>query len=199
MGAEYMGFIILEAFSGMSHLHLHLFYLAASASCYSLPQDPRNFPIDEEAPEYEIVEITPNELEAIVNIHNPAIDHLIYPADFFEVLQDPSSIDYLDASYHEDKDDFPFYGENLNTENLKYLLKEAENPLDGLEKSPPRTSTIRTTVTPTIRKETKMTKERRGMLEVPNFRPDEARDPKFLFRGRKKRSAPVFVKKNNVN
>merc|ERR1711997_555438 len=122
--------IILEAFSGMIHLHL-LLYLAASASCYSLPQDPRNFPIEEEAPEYEIVEITPNELEAIVNIHNPAIDHLIYPTDYFEVLPDPSSIDYLDASYHEDQDDFPFYGENLNTENLKDLLKEAENPIDG--------------------------------------------------------------------
>ena len=96
------------------------------------------------------------------------------------------------------------------------MLKEAENPSDGLAENQPRTSTIRTTVNPTIREETKMTKERRGMLEVHNFtfeiyfsenifikvpilRPDEARDPKFLFRGRKKRSAPVFVKRNNFN
>ena len=88
---------------------------------------------------------------------------------YFEIYyttcpSDPSSIDYLDASYHED----PFYGENVNTENLKDLLKEAENPTDGLAlaENQPRTSTIRTTVNPTIREETKMTKERRGMLEV---------------------------------
>ena len=88
----------------MSQLHLHLFfYLAASASCFSLPQDLRvkqnntiqsspsgwlyfqNFPTDEETPEYEIVEITPNELEAFVNMKNPA--QLMYPDDYFEVLQ----------------------------------------------------------------------------------------------------------------
>ena len=147
----------------------------------------QNFPIEVEAPVYDIVEITPNELEAIVGIHNPAVEHLVYPADYLEVLQggigvannilnnayyttcpsDPSSsIDYLDASYHEDQDDFPFYGENVNTENLKDLLNEAENPIVGLAENPPRTSTIRTTVNPTIRKEIEMTKERRGMLEV---------------------------------
>ena len=77
---------------------------------------------------------------------------------------DPSFFDYLDATYHEDQDNFPFYGENINTENLKDLLKETENPIDGVAKTQPRTST--TTMKPTIRKETKMTKERRGMLEV---------------------------------
>ena len=113
-------FIILEALSVMSQLHLHLlFYLAASASCFSLPPDLRvrldkkdclhwnnstklicpilgltnlclyfqKFPIEEGSPDYEIVEITPNELEAIVNIQNPAADNLMYPAEYFEVLE----------------------------------------------------------------------------------------------------------------
>ena len=90
----------------MSQLHLLLFsYLAASASCFSLPQDFRvthddkltiqwsaskclyfqNFPLDEETPEYEIVEITPKELEAFVNMKDP--EQLMYPADYLEVLQ----------------------------------------------------------------------------------------------------------------
>ena len=47
----------------------------------------QNFPIEVEAPVYDIVEITPNELEAIVGIHNPAVEHLVYPADYLEVLQ----------------------------------------------------------------------------------------------------------------
>merc|ERR1719411_2518927 len=123
----------------------------------------------------------------------------MYPAEYFEVLEDPNSIDNLDASYRDDQDAFPLYGQTLNIENLKDLLKEAEHPIAGLARKTPKTSKIGTTVKPTIREETKMTKERRGMLEVPNFRPDEAKDPNFLFRGGKKRSAPVFVKKNNVN
>merc|ERR1711874_674600 len=161
-----MGFILLEALSVMSQLHLHLlFYLAASASCFSLPPDLREFPIEEGPPHYEIVELTPRELEAIVNIHNPALDHLVNPDEYFDVFQDPSSIDYLDASYHLDQDDFPLSGENLDIENLKDLLKGAENQNDGLAKKTPRTSKMGTTVKPTVRKETKMTKERRGMLE----------------------------------
>ena len=47
----------------------------------------QKFPIEEGRPDYEIVEITPNELEAIVNIKNPAVDHLMYPAEYFEVLE----------------------------------------------------------------------------------------------------------------
>merc|ERR1711953_268570 len=84
-------------------------------------------------------------------------------------------------------------GENLDIENLKDLLKGAENQNDGLAKKTPRTSKMGTTVKPTVRKETKKTKDRRGMLEVPNLRPNEAKAPKFLFRGRKKRSAQVLV------
>ena len=135
------------------------------------------------------MELTPSELEAIVNIHNPALDHLVNPDEYFDVFQgstrkpktknilnnivvlstypsDPSSIDYLDASYHLDQDDFPLSGENLDIENLKDLLKGAENQNDSLAKKTPRTSKMGTTVKPTVRKETKMTKERRGMLEV---------------------------------
>ena len=42
-----------------------------------------------------------------------------------------------------------------------------------------------------------MTKERRGMMEEPIFRPGNANDPQFMYRGRKKRSAPIppFVQK----
>ena len=47
----------------------------------------QNFPIEVEAPVYDFVEITPNELEAIVGINNPAVEHLVYPADYLEVLE----------------------------------------------------------------------------------------------------------------
>ena len=52
-----------------------------------LPLYFQNLPVEDGAPEYEIVEITPNELEAIANIHNPALDHLVYPAEYYEALQ----------------------------------------------------------------------------------------------------------------
>ena len=33
------------------------------------------------------MELTPSELEAIVNIHNPALDHLVNPDEYFDVFQ----------------------------------------------------------------------------------------------------------------
>ena len=97
------------------------------------------------------------------NLTNNILNNIVVLSTY---LSDPSSIDYLDASYHLDQDDFPLSGENLDIENLKDLLKGAENQNDGLAKKTPRTSKMGTTVKPTVRKETKMTKERRGMLEV---------------------------------
>ena len=43
-------------------------------------------------------------------------------------------------------------------------------------------------------------KERRGMMEEPIFRPDSARDPQYMYRGRRKRAAPIppFVQKNKL-
>ena len=38
------------------------------------------------------------------------------------------------------------------------------------------------------------------MMEEPIFRPDSARDPQYMYRGRRKRAAPIppFVQKNKL-
>ena len=66
--------------------------------------------------------------------------------------------------------------------------------------SPESTITSTTTTTAPRHSMRRMTKERRGMMEEPIFRPDSARDPQYMYRGRKKRSAPIppFVQKNRL-
>merc|ERR1712233_58037 len=76
------------------------------------------------------------------------------------------------------------------------LIKEVSQ--SDTTTSAPSTTSASTTTT-TARPLRIMTKERRGMVEEPIFRPGNAKDPHFMYRGRKKRSVPLppFVSKTN--
>ena len=65
--------------------------------------------------------------------------------------------------------------------------------------APSTTIASTTSTTTTARPLLTMTKERRGMFEEPIYRPGNAKDPHFMYRGRKKRSIPLppFVSKTN--
>ena len=103
--------------------------------------------------------------------------------------------DYSPAAY---PDYYPEYPSAVPSEDqrlamLYNLLEDREQQQEAgeaVESSTPATTP------PTPRPGLIMTKERRGMAEEPILRPDSARDPQYLYRGRKKRSAepvPPFV------
>ena len=108
--------------------------------------------------------------------------------------------DYSPAAY---PDYYPEYSSAVPSEDqrlamLYNLLEDREQQQEAgeaVESSTPAPPTPGTTP-PTPRPGLIMTKERRGMAEEPILRPDSARDPQYLYRGRKKRSAepvPPFV------
>ena len=85
-------------------------------------------------------------------------------------------------------------------ESNQELIREVSSPApvtSTTEQTVPTTTTTTTTMRPVMRV---MTKERRGMMEEPIFRPENAKDPQFIYRGRKKRSAPIvpFMKENDI-
>merc|ERR1711953_325157 len=192
-----MGFIILLA-GVMSQIPLLLYLAAASVSSYYLAptRELKYVPryIDGgPAPDYQILQIVPTELEDLQNINEPEIENLIYPADDFDLNQEPSYLDYLDPApeYHQSQD-FPFFGgsSSMDVENLRDLLKETDNQESELDQDSPSTAkitqeTTTTTTTTTQPPHTQQGDRRRasGMLEVPILRPEEARDPKFIYRG----------------
>ena len=75
-------------------------------------------------------------------------------------------MDYLDTplEYIQNQDDF--YGQNVNVENLRDLIKETDNRNMELTENLPSTSKMTTTRTTEPQPEARMTKERRGMVEV---------------------------------
>ena len=79
---------------------------------------------------------------------------------------EPNYVDYLDTplEYIQNQDDF--YGQNVNVENLRDLIKETDNRNMELTENLPSTSKMTTTRTTEPQPETRMTKERRGMVEV---------------------------------
>jgi len=148
-------------------------------------------------PQYEVLELTSSELEDLLsNVHSPAIDHLLMQEEYGDAngdLGDYSSYPLNNDYYQEDDNDqihqlkwlqdYMNEGQQVQGEDRQTNLKMATTT------APPTTEASTTTTSrPVIRR---MTKERRGMMEEPIFRPDNARDPQFMYRGRKKRSAPV--------
>merc|ERR1711988_1966316 len=141
----------------------------------------------------------------------PMSYNMLYNEDIpdYEILLSPS---YVDNPINEDTED-SLYFDQVPIESLQYpdyyhdLSKDAlESFYDSLQESAnevtvtegPATTTPETTITSTTTTTTaprhsmrRMTKERRGMMEEPIFRPDSARDPQYMYRGRKKRSAPI--------
>merc|ERR1711936_683860 len=95
----------------------------------------------DQAPDYQILQIVPTELEDLQNINEPEIENLIYPADDFDLNQDSPS--------------------------TAKITRE--------------TTTTTTTQPPHTQQGDR--RRARGMLEVPILRPEEARDPKFIYRG----------------
>lgn len=81
-----------------------------------------------------------------------------------------------------------------------FEVESAVLPTEAPATTSPETTTSTTTTAAPRHAMRRMTKERRGMMEEPIFRPDSARDPQFMYRGRKKRSAPIppFVQKNRL-
>merc|ERR1711971_713815 len=150
---------------------------------------------------------------------------MLYNEDIpdYEILLSPS---YVDNPINEDTEDTEdsLYFDQVPIESLQYpdyyhdLSKDAlESFYDSLQvesanavtateapatTTPDPETTITSTTTTTAPKHTmrRMTKERRGMMEEPIFRPDSARDPQYMYRGRKKRSAPIppFVQKTRL-
>ena len=106
--------------------------------------------------------------------------------------------DYSPAAYPDYYPEYPALpSEDQRLARLYNLLEDREQQEAGeaVESSTPAPPTPGTTP-PTPRPGLIMTKERRGMAEEPILRPDSARDPQYLYRGRKKRSAepvPPFV------
>ena len=77
-------------------------------------------------------------------------------------------MDYFDTplEYVQNQDDF--YGQNVNVENIRGLMKETDNRNIELTQNLPSTSKMTTSRTTESQPETRMTKERRGMVEVFN-------------------------------
>merc|ERR1711874_400068 len=124
-----MGIILLAGV--MSQIPVLLYLAAASVSSYYLAPTrelkyvPRYIDGDP-APDYQILQIVPTELEDLQNINEPEIENLIYPADDFDLNQEPSYLDYLDPApeYHQSQD-FPFFGgsNSMDVENLRVQQK----------------------------------------------------------------------------
>merc|ERR1712227_771056 len=136
------------------------------------------------AAQYELIELSPEEVEELLSeIHTPSVDHLLHPSDYIEVEEaedDVPAADYHLSDYYQDDE------EEEQIEQLKQLEHLLEER--GQSKEQTSTTTATTTPRPVLRR---MTKERRGMVEEPIFRPGNANDPQFMYRGRKKRSAPI--------
>jgi len=194
--------------------------MSAPALGYSLPQD-RYYPYkasqyqpeyrentnaeSEEFPDYEIVQLSPEDVQRISDIEgalispaqakalqeqvwlDPALPEIRYPA------QDPYLSEYEDQEYSdsdsndaEDSDDsydlpeqtYPAFHKK-DIEQLQFFSgqgKLPKNPAISYRKTP------RATEKPTsLPKE--LTAERRGMKEEAIFRPESARDPQY--RGRR--------------
>ena len=128
---------------------------------------------------------------------SPHLSSLIKLTHFLAV---PSYVDYVEdpMEYSQYQQDYPLYGE-IGGGDLRVLSKENDSqdfePDHESPRTPKKPQAI-TSVRPPPEPVSRMTQERRGMLEVPILRPEEARDPKFLFRGRKKRSIPTSAKKD---
>ena len=107
--------------------------------------------------------------------------------------------DYSPAAYPDYYPEYPALpSEDQRLARLYNLLEDREQQQEAGEAVESSTLAPPTpgTTPPTPRPGLIMTKERRGMAEEPIQRPDSARDPQYLYRGRKKRSAepvPPFV------
>ena len=112
---------------------------------------------------------------------------------FLKMLSNLFMIRWMVSSIHFSR--ITFYIAFLKVESDAVLPTEAPPTT-----SPETTTTSTTTSAAPRHAMRRMTKERRGMMEEPIFRPDSARDPQFMYRGRKKRSAPIppFVQKNRL-
>merc|ERR1712110_963434 len=103
---------------------------------------------------------------------------------------------------------YPDYYQDLSKDALEPFYDSLDEESAAISTEAPATTSPETTTTTTSTTTTaaprhairRMTKERRGMMEEPIFRPDRARDPQYMYRGRKKRSAPIppFVQKNRL-
>jgi len=162
-------------------------------------------------PEYEVLELSPAELDSLLQeVHSPAVDHVLYPAEYD--WEDRNQEDTIYPGYYPLT--LPDYLEEEHPEqqlhNLGFLPQLGEVPetnqnlFEALSHSttttaPSTTIASTTSTTTTARPLLTMTKERRGMFEEPIFRPGNAKDPHFMYRGRKKRSIPLppFVSKTN--
>merc|ERR1712012_87192 len=143
------------------------------------------------AAQYELIELSPEEVEELLSeIHTPSVDHLLHPSDYIDVEEaedDVPAADYHLSDYYQDDEE----------EEQIEQLKQLEHLLEERGQSKEQTSTTTTPATPATTTTTarpvlrRMTKERRGMVEEPIFRPGNANDPQFMYRGRKKRSAPI--------
>merc|ERR1712179_750744 len=158
-----------------------VYIVSDSCHAYSMPLNYNMLYNSEEVPEYEIL-LSPSYFDNPVN--KDPVDSLFYdqvPIQYPDYYQDLSK-DALE----------PFY-DSLDEESA---VISTEAPATT---SPETTTTSTTTAAPRHAMR-RMTKERRGMMEEPIFRPDSARDPQYMYRGRKKRSAPIppFVQKNRL-
>merc|ERR1712137_1150176 len=96
---------------------------------------------------------------------------------------------------------YPDYYQDLSKDALEPFYDSLDEESAVISTEAPATTSPETTTTAAPRHAMRrMTKERRGMMEEPIFRPDSARDPQYMYRGRKKRSAPIppFVQKNRL-
>ena len=155
---------------------------------------------NEEVPEYEIL-LSPSYSGNPIN--EDTEDSLYFdqiPVQYPDYYQDLSKdalesfYDSLDGKLHTFFSRITFYIAFLKVES-------AVLPTEAPPTTSPETTTTSTTASAAPRHAMRrMTKERRGMMEEPIFRLDSARDPQFMYRGRKKRSAPIppFVQKNRL-
>jgi len=198
---------------GLTLVTLAAFIINCQA--FSLPSnqfDSRNpvyEPDRDSIPDYEVLELSPAELDSLLEeVHSPAVDHILYPNEYDwednnqEDAVYPGYYPLTLPDYYEDAQQPELQLQNLGfqprfRETNQNLIKEVSQ--SDMTTSAPSTTTASTTTTATARPLRIMTKERRGMVEKPIFRPGNAKDPHFMYRGRKKRSVPLppFVSKTN--